>query len=105
MFAPGHLPRRWQGDKLGRIVKLSDRIARLEARHRTTESDPVTMAALDLLDDAELREVGDTFRTHAAQWTADLPQDAQARVLALLAGAKARAVQLANPAMARAGGA
>lgn len=88
----------------GGIVSLADRIARLEARHRPTESDPVTTSALDLLDDAELDEVGGLFRAHGAEWTADLPPTAQARVLALLACAKARAVQLGNPVSAGAAG-
>lgn len=82
---------------------LTVRLDKLEAdirRTRSAHSDPVTMAALDLLDDDELNEVGGLFRTHGVEWTADLPQDAQARVLALLAGAKARAVQLRNPASA-----
>lgn len=85
-------------------MKLSDRITRLEDRLRPTQHDPVTMAALDLLDDDELNEVGGLFRTHGVEWTADLPQDAQAHVLALLAGAKARAVQFTNPVMAGAAG-
>ncbi|MEW6119384.1 MAG: hypothetical protein AB1593_04765 [Pseudomonadota bacterium] len=86
-------------------MSLADRIARLEARRPASPSDPVTRAALELLDDAELAEVGDLFRAHGADWTADLPVDAQARIVALLNGAKARAVQSVNPATAQAGGA
>lgn len=99
------MSRRWLDDEVGRIVKLGDRVTRLEDRFRPAQhfDDPITMAALDLLDDDELNEVGGLFRTHGVEWTADLPQDAQARVLALLAGAKARAVQLRNPASARTG--
>lgn len=95
---------RWLSGEVGRIVRLSDRITRLEDRFRPTQHDPVTMAALDLLDDGELDEVGGLFRAHGVEWTADLPQDAQARVLALLDGAKARAVQSTNPATAGAAG-
>lgn len=85
-------------------MKLSDRITRLEDRFRPTQHDPVTAAALDLLDDDELNELGRLFRTHGVEWTAALPQDAQARVLALLDAGKARAVQSTDSATADAAG-
>lgn len=72
-------------------MSLADRIARLEDRHRRAPADPITAAGLALLDDAELDEVNGLFVTHGAEWTADLPPDAQDRVLALLDAAKARA--------------
>lgn len=84
---------------------IENRIERLEEiqRMRPACEDPVTMATLDLLSDDELAEVGGLFRSHGAEWTADLPLDAQARVLALLANAKDRAVQSSNTARARPG--
>ncbi len=74
----------------GGIVSLEDRIARLEARHRPTESDPVTMAALDLLDDAELHELGDLFRHNGVDELEDLPAASLARATELLAAARQR---------------
>ena len=38
-------------------MSLADRIARLEARRPASPADPVTMAALDLLDDGENQQV------------------------------------------------
>lgn len=90
------------------MKSLSKRVDRLEGsarRMRSACEDPVTITALDRLTDDELAEIGGLFRSHGAEWTADLPQEAQNRVLALLANAKDRAVQSANPAPARLSGA
>lgn len=71
-------------------MKLSDRIARLEARHRTTESDPFADGVLERLTCAELGELGDLFRCHGVDELEDMPVDAQARAMELLSTARQR---------------
>jgi Mg/Co/Ni transporter MgtE len=73
-------------------------------RHQRAPADPVLSADLDALTGDELDELDGLFKTHAADWTADLPPDAQARVLELLDAAKARAVQSVDSAAAGAAG-
>lgn len=82
------------------VMSLADRIARLEARRPPVRHDPITAAALDLLDGDELTEIDGLFKAHGVGWTDELPPAAQARVVELLDGAKARAVQSGNPATA-----
>lgn len=89
------------------MKSMMARLDRLETdvrRTRSAHSGPFADGVLDRLTDAELHELGDLFRRHGAEYLEDMPADAQARAMELLAAARARPVQSTNPAAARAGG-
>lgn len=80
-------------------MKLSNRIARLEARRPPRRPDPFAGGVLDRLSDAALGELGDLFRRHGAEYLEDMPPESQARAWEII-----RAVQLENPVSAGAAG-
>lgn len=82
------MSRRWCADEVGRIVKLSDRITRLEGRLRQTRSDPLTAHALDRMTLSELGELEALLQ--GADSVNDLPDEPRARVMELIDAASQR---------------
>lgn len=70
-----------------RLDKLESDIRRVRSAH----SDPITMAALDLLTDDELAEMRNLFNPHESQYWDEMPVDVQNRAMAILDSARARA--------------